>query len=709
MGAYPFKNKQEELKRIKKCIENSFEYDRENFQRFNSTRKFVFKSNMTETERQYNETLNRPSLEFPVLNAYVSRLRGEFSKNMPSFCVSGKDGKKADPVMIRVIEDHLNYIMSEANKKGFEYDVYTDTLTGGMGAGKVLTKYTGEMSFNQDIFIQKTFDTTMTFFDPMAKECSRVDGRYSGEVYPMTWEDFKIQFPGKDKDEFKFVDGSMKSSLDSDSISGFEWSYSTQNEDVVIVADFYAKKKKRKKIVMLTDGTVKTMEQYKKYLSDWELEGFIEQPAQIVGKPRMTEITEVVRYIICENDILDYTETPYSNLPIVFFDGDTIVIRENENGYAKKFTRPIVYQAIGAQKLKNYAGQSLANELQNMVQHKWRAPIEGIPEEYKQAYVEPQLPMVMVYNQFKDGDQNVRLDPPEAIIRAPIPPEIMNTIQASDQIIQNILGSFDQNIPKMGEREVSGKAIQETLSLSNASSMPYVVGFLRGLQAIADTILNLIPKVYVTPRSIPVITPEGKREYVLINQEGGVSLDYDQDTFQVEVKAGPSFGIQQQKALQSIFELMKANPMFAAFMNENGLNELLDNMDFRGIEQLKEKADAWMRQMQQARQKQSQAPNPEQIKIQIEQQKLQLQQQEMQAKMQQAEKENQVKMLQMQLEIEKLEIQKAEILASIENQQSNAMVQLEKSHTERISKAAELMIKKEALDSKKLEAKEKEE
>jgi hypothetical protein len=276
----------------------------------------------------------------------------------------------------------------------------------------------------------------------------------------------------------------------------------------------------------------------------------------------------------------------------------------------------------------------------------------------------------------------------------------MQTVMTSDTIIQTILGSMDPSLARLGERDVSGVAIQESISLSNSAAQPYVDNYLTFLQSVCNVILDLIPKIYITPRTIPVITKEGKKDYVRINDEGGISLDYDKNALQVKVEAGPSFGQQQAKAFDDLIRVQKENPGIAQFMAIEGGDILFDNMEFKGIERVKEKYEEWQIQQKQMQAQAQQQPNPEVMKM-------QMMQQEMMMKAKQQEAENQIKLLQLQLDAQKLEVQKAEIYASIENQQSNAAVQLEKSHTERISKAADIMLKKEDVEVKREEIKKK--
>ena len=48
-------------------------------------------------------------LEFNILEAYVSRLLGEFSKQEPSIEVSAENPENADPQTIEVVEQHMRH------------------------------------------------------------------------------------------------------------------------------------------------------------------------------------------------------------------------------------------------------------------------------------------------------------------------------------------------------------------------------------------------------------------------------------------------------------------------------------------------------------------------------------------------------------------------------------------------------------------------
>jgi hypothetical protein len=438
------------------------------------------------------------------------------------------------------------------------------------------------------------FDPTLTFFDPLARTSHKGDGRYCGELYPMTTEEFERKYGSEALKEMRFTR----------ELSGFDWSFLNEEEEIVLVCDYYEKKFKKAKLLKLSNGHTVTDKQYEEFLKEWEKRGMIEQPPQPIGKPRNTTIESICRYVFCESKVLEYTETDEKFLPHVFFDGNSVYMKEA--GSYQQMTRPYVYHAKGLQRLKNFAGQSLANELENTVQHKFIVAVESIPVEYQNAYQNTQKASTLVYNHFQDtNNPAVTLPPPREVVRTPIPPEISNTFRMTDEMTQTILGSYQSN--NVSSAPMSGVAFARSAIQSNNASVPYNVGYIKGLNRIAQMIVEMIPRYYRTPRSLPILKPDGKREYMEVNKKGSLYMNFDANMLQVKVEAGVNFAMQKEIALQTVISLSQASPTFAQFFNQYGLPVLLDNIEIRGIDGLKAKAEEFQQQMQQQQQQAMQA------------------------------------------------------------------------------------------------------
>ncbi len=608
------KTVQEKLQTLKKNVEYFCEYFKPNCDRFNEFRKFTFDTSITTMDMQYLAELGKPQIEFNYGEAYLSRLIGEFAKQEPSISVSAADGVKVTQDMVPVIEfveGYMRHILFEANNNSFESTVYKDVLSGGFSGMKVWTDYCNEMSFHQDINVGKVFSATLMGFDPLAQLPHKGDGEYCFELYPKRLDEFERDFPNVDLTKLSFTANA----------NGYKWSYRNNRDKIVLICDYYEKKKKRTKIVRLANNKVLTEKDYKYYLETFVASGEIAQPA-IVIDTRWTDIQTICRYRFIESQVIEYIETDYDELPIIFVDGNSVLMEENGTYY--QMTRPYLYNAKGIQKMINYSGQSLAFELINMVQHKWKIAAESINDAYIEAYQDNQVPNIIIYNAFNKNNPGQQVPPPQEVMRQPCPPEIMQTFSGGAQIFQNIMGSYDASVGNISN-QISGKAVIESATQGNAVAMPHIMGYLQALNQLAQIIVKLIPKYLVTPRSVPVRKADGKKSYQLINQPGGIDINYCPNELQVKVEAGVNFTVQKNRTLLQIQQMMGTSQIFDQFMNAKGLKVLVNNMDIRGQDELSTMAEEFMQEMKQNQAQQQKA----------QQQAQQMAQQEHVAKMQQ--------------------------------------------------------------------------
>jgi hypothetical protein len=666
------KRYQDQLERIKNTVRRAHDYFKPNYDRFNEFRRFIFSSSLTDDEITLLQTMGRPQLEFNVLEAYISRLLGEFSKQEPDIEVSADNPDKADPMTIKVVQQHLNHALTDNKNHHDRYEVYKDLLSGGFSVLKVRTAYAHPMSMDQVIKIERTFDPTLCVFDQVSRYSHKGDGRFCCELFPQTREEFHVEHPDIKLDRLSFRRD----------FSGFNWSYVNDSTETLLIADFYEKKKKEVKIVQVRDGRVMKLDDYNKMLDEW---GDLAAPPAIIGKPRKTLINKIVRYRCIENQVIEYVETDFEKLPLVFVDGNSVLLKTPQNGNIRQMTRPYVYHAKGAQRLKNYAGISWANEIENTVQHKFMVAKEALPkeEDLLAAYKDPTKASVLVYNNFYENDPNQPIPMPlREVQRVQCPPEIMAAFSQSDSLIQQILGSYDASLG-INDNQLSGVAIVEAATQSNAAAMPYIVGFLQGYQRAAEIYVNLIPKYYTTPRTLPLKDEEGKHYYIKINQDDGMDMDFDTNELNVVVKAGASFQVQKSRTIAMIKDMMGMSPLFAQFIAEKGLPFILDNMEGKGIEQLKTLVDGWLKEYTQQKammMQQQMQNNPQNIKAQVDMQKLQLDAQKNQA--------------QFSIDMAKLKNDENKILADLKMAQDDNSVQALKAETERFSKMIDLQLEK---------------
>jgi uncharacterized protein YeaO (DUF488 family) len=680
------KTHQAQLERIKKNVKNSYEAFKPNYDRFNEFRRFIYETALTQDDITLLTQLSKPQIEFNITEAYISRQMGEFSKQEPSIMVSSEDEDNADPQAVHIVEQHLRHILLDKKNDHVRWEIMKEIYSGGFSVGKVWTDYAHPMSFNQILIFDKAYDPCLVGWDQTARRSHKGDGRFCFECRPYEIEEFKKDNPDINVDKISF----------NRAFAGYNWSYLNGNEKILLVADYYEKKKRDVKIVQLINDQVMTLKEYEMMKQEWEQAGMVMQIPAIKGKPRWTQLETVCRYRVIESEVIEYVETDFTFLPLVFFDGNSIMLKNPKtSGAVGQMTRPYVYHAKGAQRLKNFAGITLANEMENIVQHKFIVAKEALPKEadWLKAYKDHQKPSNMVYNAFYEEDPDKPIPMPiREVQRVPTPPEVVQTFASTDSLIQNILGSYDSSLG-INDNQLSGIAIVEAATQSNNAAMPYIIGFLQGLQRIGEIIVDLLPKYYRTPRTIPVMGIDGKSSYEKINQRDEKPFFYDANVLNVKIEAGVSFQVQKSKALQQLIGLMGTSKMFDQFMNEKGLPVLLDNIEIRGIDQLKMMVGDWLKELQQQKQQamemqQQQAQNnPMAMRNQIEMAKLQQKQQEVMAK-------GQLQQGQLQIDLEKLKQAQMKVLSDVHMSRESNITQRIKAETERFAKQIDLALKK---------------
>lgn len=630
------------LATIKKDIQTSYKWFEPNYKRYREFYILVFKTALSDAEKDNLNLIGKPPIEFPVLEAYVSRLRGEFSKQQPQIDVHAAEGLALGHVdedylkLLKVIQAHLNEVFFEANNDNFTYDIYSDTLAGGFSVAKVFTDYVNENSFMQNIRIERVKNPTLCGFDPLATKSHKGDGRYCFELYPMTQEEFAAEF-GEDRAKtFNFTR----------SVGSFNWTYTNQSIKVVLVADYYTKVEKITTLVRIAPNALgweetMTEAEYNKKVKAHE---GIEQVPAILERRRTTKTT-IDRYRVCQNEVLDHVETSYPMLPLVFFDGNSIPIQNVQGGQMEQMCRPFVYNAKGSQRLMNFAGQTIGQELEDMPRNTYMLPVGAIPKQNIKQWTNPQIAGVLPYHQYDLDKPENRYDPPQVVQRIPTPPLVQETFVGSQNIIQQVLGSYDATLG-INDKQISGVAIQQGAMQSNAAAIPYLVSYTKGLQRCAEIIIHLMPLFYKTPRSIPVRLPNGKRDYQVINaaypkvnkqqemlqkaqemglggmqnqieeeddneteeMENAIEFNYDPKSINVRVEPGVNAHVQKQVSFELLTRAMDVSPTLAEFFNRQGLPVILESLDLPGIEALKDMVEQFQAQMEKERQEAANQP-----------------------------------------------------------------------------------------------------
>lgn len=646
------------VKILKENVRKSRETYQKNNENFNRFKSFLYKTTLTEEDRGALQESDKSPAEVNVLESFVSRLKGEFAKQIPELTVGSSIGSQGAK-QAEAVEGHIRSIFSDSNYERMANDIYDDTMSGGFSVAHVYTEYEDPMSPHQVIRVDKVFDPTLTGFDPLAKKKSKSDGDYAYMLFPKYKDDLEDEYPNVDFSKLK-----GRSTGD----GSFRWKYKEGDQDVFFVCDYYEKKYKFEHVVDVPELgnpnkiTVMYVSDYEEMIANWDS---IMVPPEALNNRKVKTHT-IMRYKFIDSTLLETPEeTDYEDLPLVFFDGNSCWIN------MKQLTRPYIYNAIDAQRIKNFAASNIVTEMENARETDLLIAKESIPQEpeYLEALLNPNRTHAGLVWDSKDKEGN--LNPkPEILSRNQVSPAFLQIYEMQDKTIQVILGNFDSQLG-LQNNQLSGLAVIESATQSNNTAMPFVTNYMLSLNQVAKIIVNLLPKYYKNERTIPVNTKDGKDDFQAINTGGpdSINFDFESKDLPVVVKAGPNFDVQRNKALTTMTELMKVSPTFNQMINSKGLPILLDNIDIRGKDQLKDMAEKFIQEQEKKAAQEGQKQDP---KLQLAMADMKLKQQDLQLKHQKQQND-------LQIANDKLQQSQMQLMANIDNNRVTAQLRLQES------------------------------
>lgn len=595
--------KKDKLHKLKEKIEESYDFFKENYDRYNLFYKETFEDSRSQASIDLESVTNIPSLEFNIFKPFVDELIGRFVQQNPSLRAFGTNGVAGKSVQI--IEGHLRYILDNCEpclRRAFE-----ESTAGGFSVLKVCTDYRSSMSFDQSIFIEKAFNPTLCYFDKNAVSSHKGDGEFSGEMIPMNLEQFAADFGEKETRDI--VNGyGKKEKTGKSSFSRFKWNFKSGKVDYILVCDHYEKTYKKKRILEVqVPGNLQVMfeDDYEALIESLPPDLPLEMWPRIVNE-RMTVVDEITRYLLTDEKILKTEKTSYPYLPHVFVTGNSKVITDS-GGQSKEMTLPYVYTLRSMQQLKNLSMSLLGNDMQNVTQSLAMIPQEGIPDNdtYRQALLNPQQASIIVYKS-RDDETQQPLPPPQSFPRNQLPSYVQQFFYDSG-LPQMMLGNYFHQLANPGDN-LSGKAIEAGDMASHGAASPYISNFIgSSLGQIAKICVKLMPLYYRTGQTIPIKKSDGTRQYYTIKDDGEFDLHYKDDEYDVEIKPGLSSVLQKREALRTTLDLMKICPVIQEFIctTREGINYLLSNVESRGVDSLREMVDQFVdKYNQQQQQKQ---------------------------------------------------------------------------------------------------------
>lgn len=524
----------------------------------------------------------RPCLTIDRLSAPVRQVSNGIKQADFSLTVLPND-LGADQKTAEFLKGWLRRIQNEARADdpiGWAGDSAAEC---GIGWFRILSVYTDDNGFDQDLKIERIANALTVYPDPAAVKPTRSDMRYLFLTQDMPKDEFERQYPKADMtslDEFRAIGD------DSDWVT----------EDTIRVAEYWYVELDKRRVVELIDGQTVT-------------DPPSELDETLIRRERTVFVPSVKWVKMTCTDVLESGEWLGTKIPFV------PVLGEEMNVDGKTILRGVIQPAMDAQRMLNYA-YSGAIEALALAPKAPYIVAEGQIEAYKfiwqnaNTFNYATLPYTPV-------DLNGQPVPPpqrnavEAPIQAMV--QMMNTSEAA---IKAATGQFDIGLGQINQTDQSGRAIEAIQNKGDFGVSHYLENTRNALIYACTLMLEMAPKILDRPgRMVRIHGTDNEPQMGMVNQAflpskdgmpqpatingqaifdkalaelaGASFYDIAAGTYGVTVDVGRASATRLREGSQALGQLIPALPpeMGAAITPE-----FIESLDFPGASDIAAKA-----------------------------------------------------------------------------------------------------------------------
>lgn len=610
------------LSEIRENLDLGVEAFRESIDAWQENIAFENGDQWEEDAKTSRENKKRPCITINKVYGALKQITGEQRQSRTSVNVRPVDDK-SDPKVAEIFNGIIRNIENVSNSSQ-AYDLaFEHAVSGGFGAFRIITDYSRDDAFDQDILIRRITNPCGVIFDPAAVDKHKRDALWAIVGEWIAEDAFEEAYP--------------------DCESPGEWNYDfgrrenwTDGESVLVL-EYFWKKMVSTTLYLLADGrTVKAEDLDATLIPQMTAEGFI-------IKERKIDLPEVWWAKACAAKVLEGPQKwAGKHIPLVFVPGDEAFVD------GKQIYRSAVTFAKDPQRLYNWA-RSVAVETMAMAP---RAPfvgtaeaVEGYEDEWEEANTTPRA--MLRYNEGFQAPQRQQPTIPDT--------GAFQEMMAAADDIKATTGIYDASLGARSN-ETSGKAILSRQKQGDTATYHFQDNLASAISYCGEILVDLIPKIYDTEKVVRLLNEDGSEAWAEINKviptpDGEMVVnDLSQGKYDIVVKTGPQFASKRMEASEQMVALMQAinDPAIHAKI----IPRLVKNLDWPEADDI---AADLSGQPVEGQEQDPQAQQQMMEAQQAQQQQMQMQQEAMQ--MQQAAR--QMELQKMQLELEAAQIANA--------------------------------------------------
>ncbi len=412
-----------------------------------------------------------------------------------------------------------------------------------------------------------------------------------------------------------------------------------------------------------------------------------------IEEKRPSKKHKIMHYKIAGDYILDKTEVPSEQLPLVFVDNNSYYDKSG-----KQITRSFFGDCRDTQRYINYLRTQSAYILKVSRYDQWIGSKKNVASlDTQRNWRDPSaIQGMLTYDESPNGNK------PEQIRAPELSASLFQQYQLALEDLYTCTGLYPARMGNNGD-EASGKAIDARTRQGSYSTYVFFNSINRAIATGGEIVNEMIPRVYDTERVMTLMMPDEGMKSITINKQNDeygeqIENDIRKGTYQVRLKPGPSYEGQKEQALESLRDVLQADP--TAF---NLIADLYaENLPLANTLEIKNRlktrvSPAIIEAGKTGEMPKQQGPSPEEQAVQIQAQAQQAEAQFKQEQIQLKKAELQIKEKEMQAEIEiermKLEIAQMELAGDIENERMRYLSETQRTESDNAIAHADNMVK----------------
>lgn len=510
---------------------------------------------------------NRPMLTFNNMPAIIHQVTNDVRQNKQSIQVHPVDDD-ADPEVAKVIEGLIRHIEYDSGADA-AYDTSLESAARiGFGYFRLVSEYSGPMSFVQDLKIKRVRNPFTVVTDPNAQEADTSDKQFAFISSRILKKTFEIEYKDKTATPVAW-----------DGVTGDnEWF----SADYVRIAEYYRIEYQAREICLLGDGSVK-------FKSD------VVAP-EVVMDTRTTQIPKVMWYKMTGAEILDRREVPCPWIPIFAVYGDEI----DMDGKVDRWG--LIRNAKSPKMMENYWMTAATEEIALRTKTPYIGAFgqfDNFEKDWQSAntrnfsYLEYNPVVVSA----EDG-QSFMAPPPQRQAPADVPAGYIAMAGLARDTVKAVTGIYDASLGNRSN-EVSGLAIRARQAQGDIANFHFSDNLTRAIRFLGRCIVAMIPKIYDTERVIRILGEDGKtadraeiNKPVTERDEQGQAIskvlnDLTVGTYDVVVTTGPAYNTLREEMVANMIELGSKWPK----LMEVAGDKVVRAMDWPGSQEIAERIE----------------------------------------------------------------------------------------------------------------------